>query len=75
MKSSIDYNKQFESWAQENKWFGQFKVDWLFIKDVPNKEFRHLIIHANEGKPITNSRDCQEVPYEEGMEVIKIFTT
>lgn len=75
MKSSIDYSTQFVSWAQENKWFGQFKVDWIFIKDVPNKEFRHIIIHANEGKPITNSRDSQEIPEEEGKEVLKIFST
>jgi len=28
----------------------------------------------NEGKPVPNSRDTQEVPFEVGQEVYKIFT-
>lgn len=73
MQSDIDSNLKFDSWAQENKWAGVFKVKWLFLKDVPNKEFRHIIIEANENKPVTNSRDCQNVPHVQGLEMIEIF--
>jgi YTH domain-containing family protein len=28
---------------------------------VPNPQFRHIILENNENKPVTNSRDTQEV--------------
>ena len=27
----------------------------------------------NDHKPVSNSRDCQEVPYEEGMMILEIY--
>jgi len=27
----------------------------------------------NDGKPVPNSRDCQEVPFEAGVQVMEIF--
>lgn len=27
----------------------------------------------NEGKPVPNSRDCQEIPFEVGVQVLEIF--
>jgi len=74
MASSIQHGNEFGSWAQENKWQGQFKVKWVFTKDIPNKEFRHIILENNENKPVTNSRDCQEVPVKQGKAMLKIFT-
>jgi len=43
------------------------------LKDIPNKQFRHILIEANENKPVTNSRDTQEVPLEHGRQMIEIF--
>jgi len=74
MASTIQHGNEFGSWAQENKWHGQFKVNWIFTKDIPNKEFRHIILENNENKPVTNSRDCQEVPEKQGKAILKIFT-
>jgi hypothetical protein len=54
--------KQSDLWAQQNKWSGTFNVEWVFLKDIPNKQFRHLLLENNENKPVTNSRDTQEVP-------------
>lgn len=31
------------------------------VQDVPNGQFRHIILANNENKPVTNSRDTQEV--------------
>jgi len=46
----------------------------LVVKDLPNALFRHVKLENNEGKPVTNSRDTQEVPFEQGKEVLKIFS-
>lgn len=72
MISSVDYKQKFDCWA-DDKWSGKFAVKWLFIKDIPNSHFRHIILENNEGKPVTNSRDTQEVPLEQGKEIIQIF--
>ena len=67
MKTSCDENRTFEFWTQDGKWPGLFDVEWLFIKDVPFKEFKDIIITMKDGetKPISNARDTQEVPFEQ----------
>ncbi len=66
MKTPCDENKYFEYWTQDGKWPGLFEVEWLFIKDVPFKEFKDIIITMKDGeiKPISNARDTQEIPFE-----------
>ena len=67
MKTICDENKTFGLWTQDGKWPGLFDVEWIFIKDVPFKEFKDIIITMKDGevKPISNSRDTQEIPYEQ----------
>jgi len=60
MIGTVDFNKNMDFW-QQDKWSGSFPVKWHFIKDVPNPNFRHIILENNENKPVTNSRDTQEV--------------
>lgn len=72
MMSSLDYGKQAGVWAQD-KWRGQFEVKWIYVKDVPNSQLRHIRLENNENKPVTNSRDTQEVPPEKGKSVLKIM--
>ena len=72
MISSVDYNSSSSVWAQD-KWKGQFRVKWIYVKDVPNSQLRHIRLANNENKPVTNSRDTQEVPYEKGKEVGMIY--
>jgi YTH domain-containing family protein len=38
-------------------------VKWHIIKDVPNNLLRHITLENNENKPVTNSRDTQEVNF------------
>ena len=68
MISHVDYNSTSNVWAQD-KWKGQFRVKWIYVKDVPNNPLRHIRLENNENKPVTNSRDTQEVPYEKGKQV------
>ena len=75
MKSACDNNKSFEYWTQDGKWPGIFEVEWVFIKDVPFKEFKNIIITMKDGetKPISNARDCQEIPFNYAKNMIEIF--
>ncbi|XP_053210970.1 YTH domain-containing family protein-like [Panonychus citri] len=72
MLSMVDYNSSSSVWAQD-KWKGQFKVKWIYVKDVPNAQLRHIRLENNENKPVTNSRDTQEVPFAQGKAVLKIM--
>ena len=60
MTGPVNYKKSMEFWQQQ-KWSGSFPVKWHFVKDVPNSLFRRVILQNNENKPVTNSRDTQEV--------------
>ncbi|KAJ8972594.1 hypothetical protein NQ317_002321 [Molorchus minor] len=40
------------------------KVRWIYVKDVPNVQLSHIQLENNDNKPVTNSRDTQEVPHE-----------
>ncbi len=75
MKTPCDFEKSFEYWTQDAKWLGLFEVEWIFIKDVPFKEFKSISITMKDGetKPISNSRDCQEVPFNYAKTMIEIF--
>ncbi|KAL1021578.1 hypothetical protein UPYG_G00015100 [Umbra pygmaea] len=72
MRSPVDYGTSVGVWAQD-KWKGKFDVDWLFVKDVPNSQLRHIRLENNDNKPVTNSRDTQEVPLEKAKQVLKII--
>ena len=74
MLTPIDYTKRAGVWAQD-KWKGKFQVKWIYAKDVPNSLLRHIRLENNENKPVTNSRDTQEVPAEKGRQVLKIIST
>lgn len=60
MTGQVDFNKSMDFW-QQSKWNGYFPVKWHIIKDVPNSQLRYIVLENNENKPITNSRDTQEV--------------
>ncbi|KAI7979074.1 YTH domain-containing protein ECT2 [Camellia lanceoleosa] len=60
MTGPVDFHKDMDFW-QQDKWSGSFPVKWHIIKDVPNPNFRHIILENNENKPVTNSRDTQEM--------------
>ncbi|EER30931.1 hypothetical protein CTRG_05383 [Candida tropicalis MYA-3404] len=75
MKSAIDFTASSDIWCEQTRWKGIFSVEWLLIKDVPNKFFQHLKIPANEFKPVTNSRDTQEIPFEIGISMLKIISS
>lgn len=72
MVGPVDFENSADYW-QQDRWSGQFPVKWLIIKDVPNSRFRHLLLENNDNKPVTHSRDSQEVKLEQGVEMLRTF--
>lgn len=72
MKSGVDYQTHVGVWTQD-KWKGSMEIKWIYVKDVPNGQLRHIRLENNENKPVTNSRDTQEVPPEKGRQVLKVI--
>ncbi|CDW83578.1 UNKNOWN [Stylonychia lemnae] len=60
-------------WDSQDKWDGQFKLDWIFVKDIPNKYFKPLKNKLNDYQSVVHSRDVQEVSTEEGYEMLQFF--
>ena len=58
MKNRVDYTRKLGNWEQD-RWRGIFDVEWIYVKDVPNSELRHILLPNNENKPVTYSRDTQ----------------
>jgi len=90
MTSPVDFGAQAQFWQQSQKWSGQFSLRWHCVKDVPNALLRHIMITGTEGsasagpsafsapaspKPVTNSRDAQELPLTAGMDMLRVFLT
>lgn len=72
MMSEVDFETKLDLWAQD-KWKGKFSLNWIFVKDIPNRVLKHIILPNNENKPITKSRDTQEVFLSQAIEVVNIF--
>ncbi|GMY16196.1 YTH domain-containing protein ECT4-like isoform X4 [Fagus crenata] len=72
MAGPVDFDKNVEYW-QQDKWKGCFPVKWHIVKDIPNSLLKHITLENNDNKPVTNSRDTQEVELEQGLKMIKIF--
>ncbi|KAF9497466.1 YTH-domain-containing protein [Pleurotus eryngii] len=73
MLTPVDYTRSSTVWASD-KWKGVFKVRWIFVRDIPNVNLRHIKLNnTQERKPVTNSRDTQELLPEAGQEMLRIF--
>lgn len=72
MMSDVDFDIETGIWSQD-KWKGKFDVKWFYVKDVPNNALRHIRLENNDNKPVTNSRDTQEIPPDKARQVVKII--
>ncbi|KAF7986524.1 hypothetical protein HWV62_26228 [Athelia sp. TMB] len=75
MLTPVDYTRSSTVWASD-KWKGVFKVRWIFVRDIPNANLRHIRLNnTQERKPVTNSRDTQELLPDAGQEMLRIFSS
>ncbi|PNT66034.1 hypothetical protein BRADI_3g06027v3 [Brachypodium distachyon] len=72
MLGPVDFKKTMDFW-QQDKWNGFFPVIWHIVKDIPNRLFKHITLENNDNRPVTFSRDTQEIHLPQGLELLKIF--
>jgi hypothetical protein len=70
MTSEFNQNYIFDYWSSENPWKGIFKLEWLIIKDVPNKFIKSKSIENTHEQNVIYSRDCSEINFQEGLKFI-----
>lgn len=73
MISSYYAERHFGSWVQDGKWQGSFIVKWIYVKDIPNKDLKDITLANNDGRPVTFSRDTQEIPFAQGVTMLRRF--
>merc|ERR1719320_1672130 len=73
MISNYYSDRHFGSWVQDGKWQGSFIVKWIYVKDIPNKDLKDIQLPNNDGRPVPFSRDTQEIPYSQGIEMLQRF--
>ena len=42
MRSRVDFEKHLPHWEEDQKWKGLFYLEWIFVKDIPNKNLRYI---------------------------------
>ncbi|CAA0814077.1 evolutionarily conserved C-terminal region 11 [Striga hermonthica] len=72
MTGQVNFSKNMDFW-QLDKWNGFFPIKWHVIKDVPNTLLRHITLENNDNRPVTYSRDTQEIGLKQGLEMLSIF--
>ncbi|ODQ53475.1 YTH-domain-containing protein [Saitoella complicata NRRL Y-17804] len=72
MVTPVDHRASSGIWAQD-KWRGHFGIRWIFVKDILNVVLKHIRVCNNDNKPVTNSRDTQELEAYAGREVLRTF--
>ncbi|GAV05251.1 hypothetical protein RvY_15414 [Ramazzottius varieornatus] len=70
--SPLCYTATNDPFAGERKRC-QFKIKWIFIKDIPNASLRHITIESNGIKSVVNSKDATEVSPTEAAKMAKVF--
>jgi len=71
MTTGLDYTQVASCWQSQKR--GQFSVSWVFVKDLPNGDVQHIKIRKIGNKPLTATKDTQEIEYQTGCEVLKMF--
>ncbi|EDO17312.1 hypothetical protein Kpol_1062p20 [Vanderwaltozyma polyspora DSM 70294] len=74
MVSNLEDELDTSIWDDTSRKFGKaFKVRWVLVRDVHNRSLKHFLIPDNDMKPVTNSRDTQEIPFSIGNSILKLF--
>ncbi|KAL3235073.1 hypothetical protein RNJ44_02861 [Nakaseomyces bracarensis] len=73
MVSDIESHLDTSLWDDSYKFGGAFRVRWVIVRDLNNRSLKRFIIVENDMKSITKSRDAQEVPFEIGQSMLKLF--
>lgn len=73
MTSDLRDDLDTSIWTESEKFGNAFKVRWIIVRNINNKLLKRFLLPNNEMKPVTNSRDTQEVPPLIGTVMLKLF--
>jgi hypothetical protein len=67
MLTPVDYSRSSTVWASD-KWKGVFKVRWIFVRDIPNAQLRHIRLQYgivfSQFYTFTDQKRLQQYPRE-----------
>ncbi|CAM9936526.1 unnamed protein product, partial [Ectocarpus sp. 12 AP-2014] len=67
----LDHQGKKVKGRSHDRWRSHFPVKWVFAKDLPNQQLKHITLPNN--KPVAAAKDSQEVPFEQGLQMLKAF--
>lgn len=73
MISGLESGLDTSIWGNNEKYDTAFKVRWIVVRDVQNRLLKQFLIPSNDMKPVTNSRDTQEIPPAICKSILKLF--
>lgn len=73
MTSDLREDLDTSIWNEKEKFGRAFKVRWVIVRDINNRFLKRFLLPNNEMKPVTNSRDTQEIPFVIGCMILKLF--
>lgn len=73
MSSNLRDDLDTSIWKDNSRYRHAFKVRWIIVRDVHNRSLKQFLIPANDMKPVTNSRDTQEIPATICKSILKLF--
>ncbi|XP_063417373.1 YTH domain-containing protein 1-like [Mytilus trossulus] len=72
MLTSINHDIDINGWKND-RCRGHFHVEWIYLKNIPNRYFEHIHLENNRNMPLTYSLETQEIPYIKGNLAFKIM--
>lgn len=73
MKSALQVDYSYRFWWEENKYFGTFKLKFVFIKDVKDKLFEHIREESQDNNPVYKLRDSTRLSIFNGKKMLALF--
>lgn len=73
MSSNLRDDLDTSIWRDNSRYRHAFKVRWIVVRDVHNRSLKQFLVPANDMKPVTNSRDTQEIPATISKSILKLF--
>lgn len=63
MTSEYKQEESFKYWWEELKWFGSFKLSWIYLADIRDEKFKD-IRGEKDNKPVSEMPDCSRISLE-----------
>ncbi|QLG72075.1 hypothetical protein HG535_0C04290 [Zygotorulaspora mrakii] len=74
MGSDLQDNLDTSIWTEHNDKYGKaFRVKWVIVRNIHNRLLKQHLIPSNDMKPVTHSRDTQEIPEMVGVSMLHTF--